>query len=55
MESEILIDEIGYKAKLIEEEMTFFERMKIEKSTLKRMLIALFIYVSVMIILSITL
>ena len=49
MKNEIIIDEVGYMAKMIDTEMTIFERMKIKKSTLKRMVIAMSIYVGVMI------
>ena len=49
MENEIVVDEVGYFAKLIDEEMTIFERMKIKKSTLKRMAFAMLIYSTVMI------
>ena len=49
MKNEIIIDEVGYMAKMIDTEMTIFERMKIKKSTLKRMAIAMSIYVGIMI------
>lgn len=55
MENEILIDEVGYLAKLIDEEMTIFERMKIKKSTLKRMAGAMVVYISVIITFSVIL
>lgn len=48
MENEIIMDEVGYLAKLIDTEMTIFERMKIKKSTLKRMAFAMLIYTGVM-------
>jgi hypothetical protein len=38
------INEIGYIARKIDIEMTILERMKIKKSTLKRITIALGIY-----------
>ncbi len=49
MENKITMDEVGYLAKLLDEEMSVFERMKIKRSTLKRMAFALLIYISVMI------
>lgn len=49
MENEIAIEEVGYLAKLLDEEMSVFERMKIKKSTLKRMMCAMIVYASVMI------
>ena len=48
----MVVDEVGYLAKIIDEEMTTLERMKIKKSTLKRMAVALLIYMSVMLIFS---
>ena len=55
MENEIFqneqnIDEIGYMAKLIDKEMTIFQRMKIKKSTLLKIMGALFIYSITMIL-----
>ena len=44
MENEIRIDEIGYIARLIDNELTIFERMKIKKSTVFRIFGALIIY-----------
>jgi hypothetical protein len=46
-----VIDEVGYLAKLIDEEMTIFERMKIKKSTFKRITLAILIYISVIVFL----
>ena len=43
-QNEIAIDEIGYIAKLIDTDLTIFERMKVKKSTIFRMLGALIIY-----------
>ena len=42
--NEKIMNEIGYLAYIMDTEMTIFERMKIKKSTLKRILIALGIY-----------
>lgn len=44
-----MIDEIGYLAKLLDTELTIFERMKLKKSTIFRMLGALIIYMVTMI------
>ena len=55
MQKKIIVDEVGYLAKLLDEKMTTFERMKIKKSALKRMAFALLIYLSVMIIFVVTL
>ena len=44
LQNEIAIDEIGYIAKLIDTDLTIFERMKVKKSTIFRMLGALIIY-----------
>jgi len=43
-QNEIRIDEIGYIARLIDNELTIFERMKIKKSTIFRIFGALIIY-----------
>ena len=44
LQNEQNIDEIGYLAKLIDTEMTIFQRMKIKKSTLIKIFGALLIY-----------
>ena len=44
IQDDISTNEIGYLAKLIDTEMTIFERMKIKKSTLYRLVGALTIY-----------
>ena len=43
-QNEIAIDEIGYMARLIDTKLTIFERMKVKKSTIFRILGALIIY-----------
>ena len=43
-QNEISIDEIGYIAKLIDTDLTIFERMKVKKSTIFRVFGALIIY-----------
>jgi len=43
-QNEITIDEIGYMARLIDTKLTTFERMKVKKSTIFRILGALIIY-----------
>ena len=45
------INEIGYIAKKIDIEMTILERMKIKKSTMKRITMALGIYFTTMFLL----
>jgi len=44
------INEIGYFAKKLDNEMTIFERMKITKSTMCRILMAMGIYVLIMVL-----
>ena len=46
-----IFNEIGYIARQIDTEMTIFERMKITKSTMQRVLMALGIYLITMVIL----
>jgi len=46
----IYINEIGNIAKMIDKEMTIFERMKIKSDSLKKMGFALFFYLVTMII-----
>ena len=55
MKKESLIDEVGYLAKSLNEDLTILERTKIKKSTLKRIAFALMIYFSVMMTFSIAL
>jgi len=43
------IDEIGYLAKLVDTNLSIFERMKIKKTTLKKLFGALIIYSATMI------
>lgn len=54
-QNEIMLDEIGYLAKLIDNEMTIFERMKVKKSTVYRIFGALMIYVVTMCFMSLIL
>jgi len=49
------VDEIGYIAKIIDRDMTIFERMKVNKNTIKKMFIAIWIYIIIMIVLSLIL
>jgi hypothetical protein len=44
LQNEIAIDEIGYIAKMIDTDLTIFERMKVKKSTIFRIFGALIIY-----------
>jgi hypothetical protein len=44
LQNEIAIDEIGYMARLIDTKLTTFERMKVKKSTIFKILGALIIY-----------
>jgi hypothetical protein len=44
LRNEIAIDEIGYMARLLDTDLTIFERMKIKKSTILRIFGALVIY-----------
>jgi hypothetical protein len=46
---ETTVDEIGYLAKLIDTNLSIFERMKIKKTTLKKIAGALLIYSATMI------
>ena len=45
-----ILNDIGYIAKKIDQELTMIERMKIKKSTLFRILIAMGIYSATMIL-----
>ena len=45
-----IINEIGYFAKQIDTQMTIFERMKIKKSTMQRIIIAMGIYFIMMVL-----
>ena len=45
----MMIEEVGYLAKLADKEMTMTQRMKIKKSTLKRIGLAMLVYFSTMI------
>jgi len=49
-QNEEVINEIGYLAYIMDTEMTMFERMKIKKSSLYRILGAMTIYSVVMIL-----
>jgi len=49
---EKMINEIGYLAKKLDAEMTILERMKIKKSTIHRISIAIGIYLSIITIFS---
>jgi len=42
--NEVFTDKVGYLARLIDENFSFFERMKIKKTTLKKIFYSLFIY-----------
>ena len=42
------VNEIGYIARLIDQEMTIFERMRIKKTTLARIAGALVVYIVTM-------
>jgi len=46
-----ILNEIGYFARQIDSEMTIFERMKITKSTLYKVIMAMGIYLTTMILL----
>ena len=48
--NEIIMNEIGYLAYMMDTEMTMFERMKIKKSSLYKMLVAMNIYLVIMIL-----
>ena len=54
-EININIDEIGYIAKLIDQEMTISERMKLKKTTIARIACAVAIYMIIMIVFTIIL
>ena len=43
-QKELVLDEIGYFAKLIDTEMTLFERMKIKNTTRNRIIGAITVY-----------
>ena len=55
MEKELDIDEIGHIAKLIDRDMTIFERMKISKKTVIKIILALSFYFIAMLTFSIVL
>jgi len=55
MDDEASVNEIGYLARIIDKDMRILERMKIKKSTIKRIFGALLIYIGTIIILSIIL
>ena len=48
-ETNVNIDEIGYIAKMLDSELTIFERMKIKKSSLKKVSGAIVFYLTTMI------
>ena len=50
IKNEKIINEIGYLAYVMDTEMTMFERMKIKKSSLYRLLAAMNIYLVIMIL-----
>lgn len=50
IKNEKIINEIGYLAYIMDTEMTMFERMKIKKSSLYRLLAAMNIYLVIMIL-----
>jgi len=49
-QNEEIINEIGYLAYMMDTEMTMFERLKIKKSSLYRILGAMTIYLIIMIL-----
>ena len=50
IKNETIMNEIGYLAYMMDTEMTMFERMKIKKSSLYRLLAAMNIYLVIMIL-----
>jgi hypothetical protein len=50
IKNEKIINEIGYLAYMMDTEMTMFERMKLKKSSLYRILGAMTIYLAIMIL-----
>lgn len=51
-ETNVNIDEIGYIAKTLDFELTIFERMKIKKSSLKKISGAIVFYLTTMLLFS---
>ena len=49
-EKNLLVDEIGHFARLLDKDMTIIERMKIKKSTRNRIVGAVTIYIATMIV-----
>lgn len=54
-ETNVNIDEIGYIAKMLDSELTIFERMNVKKSSIKKMFGALMIYSIIMMIFAVAL
>ena len=50
IQNEIITNEIGHIARILDTEMTMFERMKIKKNSLKKIFGALIFYTGVMIL-----
>jgi hypothetical protein len=50
IKNEKIMNEIGYLAYMMDTEMTMFERMKLKKSSLYRILGAMIIYLVIMIL-----
>ena len=49
-QKELILDEIGYFARIIDTDMTILERMKIKKTTRNRILGAITVYTATMIL-----
>ena len=54
-EGNVNFDEVGHIAKMLDTELTIFERMNIKKSTVKKMFVALGIYSTIMFIFAVSL
>ncbi len=52
IKNDIIMDEVGYLAYMMDTNMTMFERMKIKKSSLYRIIGAITIYLVIMILLT---